>query len=381
MSHEQNSSAKSSRRWLRSAWMIVIMLLLGAVLGYGFGRLFRDDIGQQLKSTPWLFQSLVFSLPLTYFVVVGWHELGHVVGGWLVGFEFNCLIVGPFKIERKAGKIGFAWNRSLNLAGGLALMLPRDVSNLRWRCLACIVGGPIASLVLVAICHLFSNYVFAGSPVSVLCDVLKGFSFLIFLATIVPLNMGGMDTDGRQVLNLLNEETSDVSVAMLTAIAHGQSGGRPRDLDLEILTKAIASIEKPDSRLLSLHYYAYMHLVDAGEIEASRPHLDAVVTHMDVFPKGLRESLWLIPAFHAAFYDRDITAAQAFHAKYKPSTFSDEADEFRMNAAMAALEGDVPAMQEAIQKARESLAKLMAPGHAPYYRECLDELQRRVAMA
>ena len=240
--------------------MILFMLLIGAVFGYGLGKLFRDDVGQQLKSTPWLFQSVVFSLPLTYFFVVTWHELGHVFGGWLVGFDFNSLIVGPFKVERKAGKLGFAWNRSLNLAGGLALMLPRDTRNLRKRFLVYVGGGPIASLVLVVICHLLSNYVFAGSPVSVFCDVLKGLSFLLFLVTIVPLNMGGMDTDGRQMLNLSGGKSSNVHVAMLTAIAHGQSGERPRDLDFEILTKAIASIDKPDARLLSLHYLSLIHI-------------------------------------------------------------------------------------------------------------------------
>ena len=38
-------------------------------------------------------------VPVTL-LVIAWHELGHVVGGWLSGFRLVLFAVGPLKIER-----------------------------------------------------------------------------------------------------------------------------------------------------------------------------------------------------------------------------------------------------------------------------------------
>jgi phosphoribosylanthranilate isomerase len=48
------------------------------------------------------------ALPVLWFVVVGIHELGHVVGGWLGGGRFLLWLVGPLKIWRSPAGIASA---------------------------------------------------------------------------------------------------------------------------------------------------------------------------------------------------------------------------------------------------------------------------------
>jgi hypothetical protein len=380
MAEIQTKPAKPTSFGLRQIWMILVLFALGGIVGYGVGRLASKEVGHHLKSTPWLFQGLVITLPLSYFIVVGWHELGHVVGGLLVRFRFNSLLIGPMKLEKKEGRLRLRLNRSLNLAGGLTLMLPDDIANLRNRFITYIAAGPISSVVLTLLCRQLSLTVFEGSPFSVVTDVLACMSALIFVVTAVPLKMGGMETDGKQILNLLIPKRSKVSIATLSAIAHGQSGGRPRDLSLPLIVEAIEAVDTPDSKYVALQSVAYLHLVDDGKVEEAEGHLEELVNHIHVFPAGMRESLWLIPAFHAAFYDRNLESALAHYSKYRASVFSDESDEHRLRAALACLEGDADRVKVEVAKARENLSSLMEPGLAPFYRDCLDELERRAGL-
>ena len=67
------------------------------------------------------------SLPLLLFIAIGGmfsviltHELGHLVGGRLVGFQIRLLVVGPLKIDRIDQRLRISLNRSHAHAGGVA---------------------------------------------------------------------------------------------------------------------------------------------------------------------------------------------------------------------------------------------------------------------
>ena len=123
-------------------------MLLGAGLMYG---LLSTGVLDGLKGYPdsygWFF---IACLPLSYFFVVGLHELGHVAFGLWQDFDFYGLTVGPFSWKRDHGKgIKFAWNKNLNVAGGVAMMLPNGDHSLAKRFAWFAAGGPIFSLLLI----------------------------------------------------------------------------------------------------------------------------------------------------------------------------------------------------------------------------------------
>jgi hypothetical protein len=88
-------------------------------------------------------------VPLS-FVLLGFlsalvHELGHLLGGWVVGMRFQGIAVGPFAIKR----LPHGWTLRLapRLARGLTWMSFAEISRMRNRLLFLGSGGPIASLI------------------------------------------------------------------------------------------------------------------------------------------------------------------------------------------------------------------------------------------
>ena len=227
-----------------------------------------DRVGVLLKTTPWLFWTVVLGLPFYYFFVVLMHELGHALGGKIVRFQFNSLIVGPIKLEKLRGNGGlrWQWNRSVNLAGGLTLSLPADTHRLRERFMIYIAGGPIASFMLAVLCFTAAAAI-PGSPWSVVVGWVGFLSSSIFLVTVIPFRAAGFATDGRRILTLMDATKSAIEVSMLTAMAHMQSGGRPRDLPIDVIKNAIQSNPQRNMQFLALHTYCYYHACDSDDRE------------------------------------------------------------------------------------------------------------------
>jgi hypothetical protein len=201
------------------------------VLGYGGGRYAAElfvpashGIGYQL--------ALLAALPPLWLFVVGIHEFGHLVGGWLTGGRFLLFIVGPFQWRRTPAGVRFSWNRSLILAGGLASCLPTDNRDLPRRIAGMIVAGPLASAWLaLAAWGVFVWATAAGSPVAQhLAAIVALLSSLFCAATALPGEIGGFQSDGRRFLALRRGDArSAQEAALLPLTVAGLGGTRPRD--------------------------------------------------------------------------------------------------------------------------------------------------------
>ncbi len=180
------------------------MALAGAAAGY-FG--VRFAAGYLLPAGEGRMMNLLVlaALPFVWLLVVGWHELGHLVGGRITSGRFLLYIIGPFQWQRSPAGIRFSWNRRINLAGGMAACLPLDQRDLTRRFALMFAGGPLASLVLVvlalwAAAGLAHAGGVAAQHIAMVPALLSG---LIFLLTALPGEASGFRTDGRRLLNLL----------------------------------------------------------------------------------------------------------------------------------------------------------------------------------
>ena len=91
---------------------------------------------------------ILASIPLML-LVIGWHELGHLITGLMLGFRFELFVIGPLGIKREGDKIKVYFNKNLGHYGGLAATTPvsDDPDNARKLGLICL-AGPIASIIL-----------------------------------------------------------------------------------------------------------------------------------------------------------------------------------------------------------------------------------------
>lgn len=140
------------------------------------------------------------------------HELGHLLGGRLVGFRAFLLIVGPIRLERTGQGWSLHLNTDLSLFGGLAGSAPTDARDLTRRTAIMVGGGPFVSLLLgagalLALPTLDLLPLQRSTPFS---TVLLFFSLMVFggastaigLITLVPLTTSRYLSDGARLLRL-----------------------------------------------------------------------------------------------------------------------------------------------------------------------------------
>jgi hypothetical protein len=129
----------------------------------------------------------------TYVLAVTSHEVGHALGGRLVGWPVHCAHVGPLILARRNGSWQFGWDRRLGWLGGRVISTPDPEG--RWRTAVFVVAGPAVNLALAAASALF---VVSGALSLLRCWV--GFfavhSLFLGLLSLLPLAERRPDSDG-----------------------------------------------------------------------------------------------------------------------------------------------------------------------------------------
>jgi hypothetical protein len=133
------------------------------------------------------------SFAASYAVGMAVHEVGHVLGGGLVGWRARFARVGPVTWTRRGERwrCGWAW-RANWLTGKVETDLgPPD----HWRLVVLLLAGPVANVVLAAFVGVA---VVLPAPVLVRCEagVLAVISFSLGALSLFPIRERGQASDG-----------------------------------------------------------------------------------------------------------------------------------------------------------------------------------------
>ncbi len=377
------AAPRSARRWAG----LLALALVGAVAGYFVGR-YGATLFRAPALSPVAKAGLLATLPLGWLLAVAWHEAGHLAGGWAVGGRFLLYIVGPFRWQRTPSGVRFSWNRSLNLAGGLAACLPTDDRDLRRRMAVMVAGGPLASLVLALLAFGAVPWLQAGGWAwAERCATLLGFVSLVILAvTAFPGEAGGFKTDGRRFLALLQRDAAaDQEAALLSLTVLSLGGMRPADYPPEVVAAGTA-VDDGCLNAVYGHFNAFHHAADRGDLPSAQLHLDRVIAGEAVLPPFMRdvaraEYAWLLAeASLGSALGEGTALAQAGRAWLDgvgPVDF-DPATRLRAEAAVLLAEGKTA---EAARQARAGLLALetrsLAPVRSPFAADALGAILRR----
>lgn len=362
---------------LKTALFFLGLLLIGGSLGYLLGTT-GADLLLIYYSDAQLLAMLLLS-PVVYLLVIGVHEGGHLLAGWLNSFEFQGIIVGPFAWERQGRSIRLRWNRRLNLSGGLVLMVPRDDAALRRRFIRYVAGGPLASLLLaVTGMALFCLLPGAGSGGLFMgcCGLL---SLFIGLATILPAETGGFSSDGRRILILLRDnDQSRAELLMLRCITAQQAGFPPAGLPAEDI-RAVLALPGVDGVYRGLlHYYLYLFHLDRREIDPAGKELHRMEGYLPAFATGIRERFYGELAFFAAYYRRDPVKARSCLKRFSPGPFISETALRLTRAAVLELENKPDLARGELSGLQEKVSDSMEKGKQHLYRQWIAGLQARL---
>ncbi len=287
--------------------------VFGAALGLAVGYLVRGvDFGLSvaIPDAP----ALLFGVLAVLFLALAFHEIGHLIGGSLMGFKFMLLVIGPLKLVREGESIQWRLNEDLSLYGGLAASVPMDGHNLTPRFAVAIAAGPLASLFFSAL-GLGSAFLLRDVSNNLHGESLfwlMVFSLLnggIFLATILPGKTGGFQTDGAQLLDCLrgghDAERKQLSIAITGASA---GGTRPREQNPRLMQRFL-DLREGNSQDAIANWFGYVWLLDSGRAAEAGDLLDLALTQQDGLPETFRPALMVEAAFFEAWHRGN--AAQA----------------------------------------------------------------------
>ncbi len=359
---------KSTRRWL---WMGATALM-GAVVGY-FGVGLVDDLFLKPGGVLGIVIMLL-SIPLIWLVVVGWHELGHIVGGWLVGGRFLLWVVGPLMLRRTPVGLRWARNRSVNVGGGMAICVPADPALVTPRRMAVMVlGGPVSSLLLMVLALLITPV--AGAVGHNVLMFTAGLSGLVFALTIAPFVAGGFKSDGKRAWDMLKgDRFSDQEAALMTITTVGLGGTRPADYDPALVARATALA---DGSMFDLYgqITIYFFHADRGEWPLAQACLDKVIEGEDLLVPYMSdlarcEYAWMLAT------QTDFTEVARTWLNSAGKLDFDPATRLRAEAAVALAEGDPATAAAKIADSRHALVhRSLTPVRNPFAETALDHLE------
>lgn len=351
---------------LRKALALVPWLVGGAVLGYSWGRFELPRPGL------WgLGAWHLLLVPVALYLSVLMHEAGHFIAGRLVGLQWHTVAVGPLRVTRRHQGISVDWFRNRGPIGGLVVMFPprHGLRPAGWVVYA--LGGPVANvLVALAVAWLIHAYDPGGwqGPLIVLAAV----SLVLGLVNLVPFRAAGMNTDGRNVLNMLaNPPSFAAGQLVMSIIAESLSGVRPRDWN-PVLVEQLEGMDDPSDEIApSREFLLYLKALDSGDMQTARRHLAGVEATFDRVPDLLAPPIACALSIHHALVEPAPDAAREWHARgahgLGDATLSAMAD-----LGLAVLEERWADASDLAQRARKAMLADADQGGIQPYRDILE---------
>ena len=210
--------------------IIVMLALIFAVLYFTKEAGFADDLKPETRFEKTI---NIFGIILMGFIVLGVHELGHLLTGLYNGFRFDLYVVGPLGIKSEQEKIKVYLNKELSLYGGVAATSPvnDDIENAK-KFARILLAGPIASVLFAIICFALAYLV--GKPFGMMLYTGGLISVAIFFATTIPSKTGMFFTDRKRYQRLVTPgPDQEVELAMLNIMGKYAKDNSYKNIDIK----------------------------------------------------------------------------------------------------------------------------------------------------
>ncbi|MEM7793233.1 MAG: M50 family metallopeptidase, partial [Cyanobacteria bacterium P01_C01_bin.118] len=174
--------------------------------------------------------------PLSVFI----HELGHFLGAKLNGAELAFLGINRWIFIPSGG--GFRINKSRRLiAAGFVQTVPTSLSHIDRKLFLMLLGGPMGSFCLflaTATPFFFPGWT-SQNPLAWKISLLSVINLIMFITNLVPFKFGHMLTDGRRMLDLLQNNVYGQRFAALYAYETSlRKGVRPKEMQPSLVDRA-----------------------------------------------------------------------------------------------------------------------------------------------
>jgi Zn-dependent protease len=299
---------------------------------------------------------VTYLLCLAVAVIV--HEMGHLLAGWMVGFRFSSITIGPIALRMEFGKLRAGIRRTLP-AGGYAGMHIDRIRRLRRRLLRFIAGGPLANLLTAALAASWLAY---SPPRSIaLASSLELFwmmSALIAIINLLPLRIGMLYTDGARMLMLRSSLPKARRWISLTAIGNqAQNGVRARLWKRSWLNAAAGLGDKSVDDFTG-NWIAYAAANDRKEGAVAAAHLEKCLELANLLGPSLRDLVAMEATVFSSWFREDAVTAQKWFGQINRLKSISKLFQFRADIALHCARREFPVALSRWQEAHVFIEKL-----------------------
>jgi hypothetical protein len=168
-----------------------------------------------------------------FYLMLAFHELGHVAAGLCVGFRCRSLRVGPLLFNRPFRVSLYRGPGAV--VNGVAELIPVATDKLAWRGVAMVLGGPVANFLSAIVVFLLPF------PMAVFSGCFIAFSIANGVNDLFPFESRLGVSDGMRIWMLLHQrERGERWLALLHLSGELIDGVLPELLSADFLAKAIA---------------------------------------------------------------------------------------------------------------------------------------------
>lgn len=254
---------------------------------------------------------LVAELLLAGLLALGVHEMGHLLGGYLAGFEIAYLVIGPLKVEADEHGLATGINDSPDCYGSVVGM-PAGGEDLTRRAATMLVGGAVANLLLALALLLADSAFRAGFVTHLFLRLPAVVSLLTAVAALIPWQRGGALSDGAWLLKILaGGAVAERACALWVLLGLARLGRRPRAWAAVWVERALALKDGSADDVLASNL-AYYWALDRRSVGWAGEYLERAFRAGDRAPAPVRIGIDIEAGFYAAHFEQDAETGRAF---------------------------------------------------------------------
>ncbi len=194
----------------KRAYIRLIMLFSNIAIYTGFIILYDIFLMKVDIVTAIIFlSSIVISIPISLII----HELGHLIWGVIAGLKFLALSIGKILIFNDNGVVRIKKNVSLISTFGYCICGAHKTDEPKKINFSLYYIGGCMSNIIVAIIAMIFMVLTSNTPN--ISTMLGGFAFcslLLGINNLIPTNISGFNTDGRNILDLIKNPDQAVQI-------------------------------------------------------------------------------------------------------------------------------------------------------------------------
>jgi hypothetical protein len=279
-------------------------LSIGFVLGLLWALMVIKVVGGQFEN---LFPGLgVLLLLFAIFLAITVHEIGHLSAGWVVGFRFSVIRIGPFSFSLEHGRLRVGIRREMSVLGYAGMHID-SVRRLHRRMLIYVAAGPIGNLLSVPATVLIVNYAFprlGKSWAAVPAAEFAVISLMFVMMSLVPIQ-SGLLSDGARIAMLLRSRDRSRRWLSIAAIGMASnSGTRAKDWRRTSLQRA-TSVHDNSTDTFTGNWLAYLSANDRKDAATAADYLEKCLDFSPRLPVSLRDLVAQEAAVYSAWFRND----------------------------------------------------------------------------